>query len=674
MLSFFNKIKNEELKTPTQHGFSLKKWELFWDSIKENATTSDRKIYESGKIFDAILRDIRSELEALYLEKAPNISSLDMLVSFISISNRDRAVLEKSFGEMNYSSDSSTLSNNDYNVDLSFQEISDGAVDCRAKAIFFCQQRINKSKEFNQGNDPTDIMSFLKAEVILSGLYEAYEGYWNSILWNDYDLLEVDAENKLYSVVQPLNAREISYEASQIRKQRLAAHSSSISMAPSILDFFKNDNYISILKQGRNKKLICSKIEKSKDDLEFFNSSYKTSYLDIIDTFGRDVLEKKHKLGFSVNDAIEVFRNLVLLSISFNKKYPEDDSAFNIKKLSEFCPKIDKQKLRIALKESTGLGVVKITKILNFIEYRAAVGQDLWCHPLFSISNNKYAFLTSALVTPVLLRVVEHWMVSLEINFQDKGLVFEKLVIDGINKTVLKNKLIFDYDPAVSKRIKLIDSQEEIDFLLRIGNVILVGESKSIVTTDSAISHYRTINTLEKAASQVKRKSTFVKNNISDVFDNLGWKYDSNIKYEFVECIINSGRINVGFMIGGVPVTDDKILTKYFKSELIPMISTTDEKGKTCHIAQALLYKDIDDLKGNLDLYLKNPPQLFSNKKFEHREAPLPSLNENSYKIIFKRLIPKDVKSHDQIIFDTPFEVLKSENYDNEIAKSHVLI
>jgi len=253
------------------------------------------------------------------------------------------------------------------------------------------------------------------------------------------------------------------------------------------------------------------------------------------------------------------------------------------------------------------------------------------------------------LVTPSITRVVEHWLVALNIDLQDKGPVYESTIVSLLNESVASNPYITDYDKGVSKRLKLKEGEEEIDLLIRIGNVILIGEVKSIVTTDSPISQYRTVNTLKKASLQVKRKLKFVIDNLESVFDILGWPYDKKKRYKFVKCIINSGRMYAGYCIDQVPVCDEKILGKYFSSNEIPLISTFDKKtvGER-HLAWYRLYDNFEELQNNIERYLISPPQVNENvDNFEYKSLKVPYINEDSYKLLFSRLVPKSLSAQD---------------------------
>ncbi|HCE3212143.1 hypothetical protein HJ056_04490 [Vibrio parahaemolyticus] len=56
--------------------------------------------------------------------------------------------------------------------------------------------------------------------------------------------------------------------------------------------------------------------------------------------------------------------------------------------------------------------------------------------------------------------------------------------------------------------------EEEFDLLARIDDLVIIGEAKYIVTTDSEISKVRAPGILKHAGKQVTRKSAFLKANL----------------------------------------------------------------------------------------------------------------------------------------------------------------
>lgn len=536
---------------------------------------------------------------------------------------------------------------------------------------------MKNSKEIRSGKKPLDEISFISLESHLSQLYSAYENHWHCMLWLKFNLIEFDTEKKIYILEQPKSELEVACEVSQIRKSRLASHQASITSSPEIQQFYNNDKYLSIVRKGRKKTLKCLSISNSDDEIKYINSNWKTATLFLQDNFEINTLKSSHNNGFSIIEALDVFRLLILLSTILIRRFPEDDSVYNFKKSSEFCPKIKKKDLINSTARATGLELKKIENIIDFIEYKALKKQDLSCHPIIKISESHYGILTSALVAPVITRIVEHWLVALDIDLQSKGKIYEDIILKNLNDAVRENKTIINFDDAVSRRIKLKNgAEEEIDLIMKIGNLILIGEAKSIVTTDSPISNYRTLETLRYASEQALRKTKFVKNNILDVFKKLDWIFSPETEYSFVNFIINSGRIYVGHNINGVPICDEKILIKYFTDNNIPLLSITDEKTQRHkHLAWIDLYNNFENLQSNLLSYLIDPPQIVDTMEhFDYKYNRLPYINKNSYKVVFKRLVIKDIPIMERLKPKKFVNMKKCHDFDNEIKKIDITI
>ena len=95
MSSLFSLIKENKIKTPTQKGFSIKKWNKCWDDIKINACDKDKKIYRAGVVIFGLLEEIRKELNTLYKDRVPNLTNSRLLIAYLSLSNRDRCVMSR---------------------------------------------------------------------------------------------------------------------------------------------------------------------------------------------------------------------------------------------------------------------------------------------------------------------------------------------------------------------------------------------------------------------------------------------------------------------------------------------------------------------------------------------------------------------------------------------------
>lgn len=528
--SFIEKIRTNSIVTPVKKNFNLDKWDENW-RLTENKTDKCQNAYNAGIVLNSAFQNIRNELDKLY-DKSPKITNENLLMLYIGIANRDRSIFSKILTTEKIKTNifSSTFSNNAIGNEITAMELADGCVDGISHAIHNCMLRIKKNLVFSKNHESIPILDFIHTESVLSQIYGTCESYWKAIVWGDYSFSEVDADNNIYAISQKPTTAEIGYEVSQIRRHRLNAQLAQIASAPNIVHQFDNDKYLEISKIGKKKRLIPRAIRESNEKTKFINSNFRANTLFLDDEFPTEIINKSTRLGFSIQDILNVFRILTLLSHKCEESFPSNDGIENAKKLLHFCPRFNKADLKQGIEKATGYKYDIISNIMFFLEFDASSTKDLWCHPIISL-NGDYALLTSALSSPSITRLVEHWLVNLKINLQEKGKTFEETILTELNHTFDNNPLINDFDKSISKRFKFESGEEEIDLLARVGSVILLGEAKSIVTTDSPISQFRALETLKKASNQVLRKKMFVEKNIRRIFEALSWNFDDSTEY-----------------------------------------------------------------------------------------------------------------------------------------------
>jgi hypothetical protein len=676
--SFKDRVRNGEILSPTQRGFKLKAWERSWEQYKFDSL-GEESLFVAGQVIDNLLSEVRGALGILYSEHAPKVSNKRYLELLFAISNRDVSILgdiSKSHGRGGMNLFSMVTSQNKAGNEITLDEIAHGSVDGLEKAIASCVERNAKNKNIALGRDPLDLLEFVERESQLSQIYGMYESYWHAILWGGFEFVEIDKLNKVYEVRQLECASEIAHEVSQIRKMRLSVQTGMICANSRFVKLYCGDNYIKPIGSGKSKGFKIDRLENADQRVQSCNSRMKTAFIFLEDDFPLKFLKEESILGFSIQEVLEVLRLLALLGMQYESRFPQDTSAYKVAKLLEFCVKVNRQDLVLAISKSTAFKFGKSSAIIDFLTFKTAK-DDLWCHPIVETQTNELSLLIGAITHPVITRVVEHWLVKLNTDLQEKGGQYESTLLEQINGYVEKNTLVTDYDSAVSKRIKFreVNAEEEIDFMLRIGKVVLVGEAKSIVTTDSPISYYRTLGILQHAARQAKRKSIFFEKNIQKIFDELNWTYDSNERYEIVPLIINSNKIHSGFPVLGVPVVDEKIISRFFESGEFPMFTTASEAEGNRHLAWFHLYESFAELQLNLKKYIMSPPQVLDDvKSFSIKTIKIPCVDKDSYKILFSRMTPVNLSLSDRLLKEYPFELKIIDDIDKYTSDLAVVI
>ena len=672
---FVEKILKDQLAPPTKREFREKKWRKEWDKVKEIATARDLKVFEAGLMIDCLLSEIRAKLGELY-KQAPKTSYEKLMLAYVASSNREiKVALGHAMQNPPANAQGVMIQANPMGNKLSLQEIVHGCVDGLQLAIRMCQKNIDDGKSIKVADEPLDVMTFIHRESYLSQLYAQYEYIWQCVFWSDYEVDELIKEHKVYAVTQPSTAFEFAFENSANRKDRLGSQKLLIASDPMIQKIFLNNHFVKIKRKNKKRVAEVVPVRGSGEQLVTYNTHWQSGKFDLKKYYPQDWFTKDYGHGFCIDEALEVMRCLMLMSNTLLNDLPQDDSAFNVNKLLEFCPTVQAFSLRLALRQATDIDADKISKILDFITATSLPTSDLWCQPLIKTSNNEYAILVSALASPAITRVAERWFVAFGIDLQDKGYTYENTVVALLNEQLAQNEFIGDYNEGVSKRIKLDTGEEEFDLLARIDDMIIIGECKSIVTTDSEISKYRTAEILQHAGEQVNRKTTFIEDNIEQIFERLGWEFDTSKEYTFAKCIVNSSQIFVGHKFNDVPVVDERILKAYFESNSNRLMTVPTDGGDLKDIAWYQLYTNLRELKDNLLTYFSFPPQLSEcEEAFEYSDVKLPYISADSFKIMQRRFLLKPAGMLERMNREHRFPLIKSDDYEEEVARMDMVV
>lgn len=241
------------------------------------------------------------------------------------------------------------------------------------------------------------------------------------------------------------------------------------------------------------------------------------------------------------------------------------------------------------------------------------------------------------------MRLVEQWVKQFKLSFDEKGSLFEITVKSGIKSSLNKSVVIKDFDIAQINEFKIGGQQEQIDLLIRIGKVVLVGEIKSKITTDSYASHRAFLDTMEGGVNQVSRKCTFVENNLSQVFNKLTWGFQNDEKYIVHPVIITNNFAGIGTSFSNVPIIDSKILEYYFCNTSLRLFSI-QENNKLTDVVWLSLYKNQGEAEKNIIKYLKCPPQLHNpTVNFIENIYQYPCLTANEFIVTYNTIISQSI-------------------------------
>lgn len=672
MGAFRNKLLSSKVKQPTQFGFKLEKWDSLW---ADNNDPLDKDLYLAGKFIFEQLELARKCVSELYANNAPKSNYLKLLKLYCALSNRDATIALRGFRDpQNFKGSvfSKTDSSNSIGNELTSEEIAIGCVDGLELAISGCVRALEEEKKLPKSENPVDPIVFIEHEANISQTYAAYQDYWHSILYRGYQISGLESGSEI-EISQPLTRKEIAYLISHTRRIRLSATTFVTGNLQSYVDKFDNAGIISITGTGENTSIWAGEVGKKPDPIRYKNTDFLFKIGSIIDELSPELVNATHTpYEFSINECMQAFRNLVFLADSAVNRFPINDEFHNSTALMEFCPTFKHQDLIKALVKSTGFTYKKVNKIVKFLTFSTEKNTDIWAAPLISLGSGKYTILVGAAAAPMLERVVERWLVKMGVDLTLKGTPFEEKIIEQINigmKKCLYPDLICTPQSA---NVTLKHGKEQIDLIFKIGNLVVVGEIKSIVSTDSSVSFSHLSDILEGAAAQAKRKSNFINKDLKTTFERLKWNFEEDIQYQVIPIIINSNRVLVSYSIDDVPILDDKILQAYFVKGEFPLLSA----GLTSpeHIAVFKIHETKEEFINNFIKYINNPPQALGDEtSFEYKKVQ--ALRFGGVKpVTLRRLVTKNFHPAEMLNRHYPFPVRTVDNIEKYLEEMAVII
>ncbi|ENW82702.1 hypothetical protein F909_00973 [Acinetobacter sp. ANC 3929] len=617
--SFADKVRRGKIASPLKPSFSMEAW-----SEAEKITEFDNELYLAGMMFNLQFTAMRCHLEEIKNYDI-SLSNKDFLKIFCGISNRNLKILNDKVREMNIGEEkilldvsmfSKKLNNNPMENPLSLEEISTATVD----GVFYnILSRLEESESTsNDLYSDAQIARLINSEAYISQLYNTYENYWSSILYEQIKFTVTNGRILLESNPEIM----IPYQISNARKTKNQIED-TIMLHDAIEYLLRNKDIVEydgdIIKVNKYSKLS----ERKKNLISVMWLSFNDK---IIDFLPKDLPGK----SFTLTDLINLFIQLGSLGSDLLTLVPNDDEVKEeeFRKFIDFSPILNIKALVSVLVPVLNKDEKIVLEMLEFLTFtgkntKGAPRQDLWRKPLIRVSDDDFICILEALTHPVGIRCVEGWLMECGVVLKDKGYGYEDYVKKTLKQALDSNKFINSYSFAEKETISVGKSKEEIDLLFMVDNLIVLGEAKCVVVSDSATSYWHCLEIIKKASEQSQRKIEFIKNNLEKVFDFLGWDYDADSNYIFQPVVIMSNYIGVGYSFFDVPVIDTTILNNYFYKNICPLISLDSED----HLVYLKLYNSNKELIDNFSEYINSPPSLESYKLFTSVVEAIPVMS-----------------------------------------------
>ncbi len=342
--------------------------------------------------------------------------------------------------------------------------------------------------------------------------------------------------------------------------------------------------------------------------IEMCNSSYVKIFL-------HEELPEIHMSISKLNECWQVITDISIL-------IAKDLNNFRITNRNDkkYSATIKRRSLVYAIEKCCLLSKDKAETVVDFFTFdlkkNNAFKLGVWSMPLVPIEQNeKLTISLSSVLTGVPHRRAEQWMHRTGFDKgktnSRMGIIFEKHVRKTINKIVDNNFMFKDFktiDAAYHPSIKEIG---DIDMLLRIGNLIIIGEIKCFFSPCDPQERHNHLRKIEDASKQLSKKVTWAQNNTSALKTALG----GSGKYNILPIIILNTPFGSSLNYDGNIVTDIDFLELILGSNVIYLNAAIIKGTGVINGKGEILYKSQKDLEDKIHAILNSPLPLERYKK-----------------------------------------------------------
>lgn len=276
----------------------------------------------------------------------------------------------------------------------------------------------------------------------------------------------------------------------------------------------------------------------------------------------------------------------------------------------------------------SNLSTDKIKKVLNVFVSSPDDFCDMWNEPLYDCGSY-YTIPLFAISYSMNFNIIDFIIEKGGINLQDRGLHFEKYIVETIEKTSL-----FGYKRNVFGSRKYERNKgdyQEIDCVVELKDIVIVAELKCIRYPMSCLNHHDCWNRLKHGCEQAAVKVKYIQDN-PKLFQKIS---ASIVGKKIIPVVVTNYPNYTGFSHAGVHVIDAHAFTSYLNSGVVTMNLFSKEEGNII-VDSSYLYKNEVELSSNFIDYLQENPLVKNIKKnVEIREMVHPTINDVKTRIVY---------------------------------------
>lgn len=241
--------------------------------------------------------------------------------------------------------------------------------------------------------------------------------------------------------------------------------------------------------------------------------------------------------------------------------------------------------------------------------------RGLWSTPLVSLDGNKnLAVCLAALSVGSAVRRIESWLdrgeLSDHLTDARRGERYEAWVRKEISAAIADNEYLPDAKCVLHSIERPGDTGEQIDLLILLGNLVVVGEVKCRLYPVESIERYNYLRRLNEAGDQVVRKGQWLEQNAKIIADAFQISIERARSLHLVPIVVLNQGAGFGILANGARVVDFHFL-KLLMADNEYLAGMVFDMTKQIYIpTHEHLYVDEKDAAARFEDIIANPPPL----------------------------------------------------------------
>jgi len=322
----------------------------------------------------------------------------------------------------------------------------------------------------------------------------------------------------------------------------------------------------------------------------------------------------------SNNNTSELILDCLILYSKFQEFFSEviANTNFTLIETQEDIDKIpfkvNKKILKNYFLETTNIKDEVIDKFLKTLSNKRTI--NFFKKPLLP-KNDYYLFHFLNATANNALNIIDDWLEDNNFKLDGRGVIFEKFIKSELS-TIFQEKNYY-YHIFDKSKFKSTTNHEEIDLIIVLENIVLLGEAKCIKYPIEIRDTENSCQRILEGVEQIKRKMEFIQNN-ENIFNINGVNINNK---KIIPFVVTNYPCFSGWCPDDIPIIDYELFRNYVDTGalLYGKIDTgvISEEGKKEY------YSNQKEFEERFESFLKNPEPIqdISSKLELSCEAPI---------------------------------------------------